>query len=105
IANCSGVPGDWVSDHLGGALIRGRGLRPTLRGLATLGRFVAYRDRPREAVPPEPAPARPAWGAPPGGAGDRPPYADADTSTGGADAAVRRDHGPARRARHTRSAL
>jgi len=59
IANCSGVPGDWVSDHLGGALVRGRGLRPTLRGLATLGRFVAYRDRPREAVPAEPAIARP----------------------------------------------
>ena len=59
IANCSGVPGDWVSDHLDGALVRGRGLRPTLRGLATLGRFVAYRDRPREAVPAEPAIARP----------------------------------------------
>jgi acyl-CoA synthetase (NDP forming) len=60
IANCSGVPGDWVIDHLGDALVRGRGLRPTLRGLATLGRFVAYRDRPREVVPAEPAIARPA---------------------------------------------
>jgi acyl-CoA synthetase (NDP forming) len=60
IANCSGVPGDWVTDHLGGTVVRGRGLRGTLRGLATLGRFVAYRDRPREIVATESAIARPA---------------------------------------------
>jgi acyl-CoA synthetase (NDP forming) len=60
IANCSGVPGDWIVDHLGGSLVRGRGLRPTLRGLATLGRFVAYRDRVREVVAAEPAISRPA---------------------------------------------
>jgi acyl-CoA synthetase (NDP forming) len=60
IANCSGVPGDWVVEHLGGVLVRGRGLRPTLRGLATLGEFVSYRDRPREVVRAEPAIARPA---------------------------------------------
>jgi acetate---CoA ligase (ADP-forming) len=59
IANCSGVPGDWITDHLGGTLVRGRGLRGTLRGLATLGQFVAYRDRPREVITPEPAIARP----------------------------------------------
>src|SRR4029077_16670689 len=59
IANCSGVPGDWVIDHLGGALVRARALLPPLRGLGTLGRFVAYRDRPRGVVPAEPAIARP----------------------------------------------
>jgi acyl-CoA synthetase (NDP forming) len=59
IANCSGVPGEWITDHLGGSLVRGRGLRGTLRGLATLGRFVAYRDRPCEVVAAEPAIGRP----------------------------------------------
>jgi acyl-CoA synthetase (NDP forming) len=59
IANCSGVPGEWITDHLGGSLVRGRGLRGTLRGLATLGRFVAYRDRPSELVAAEPAIGRP----------------------------------------------
>jgi len=43
IANCSGVPGDWIEGHLQGALVRGRGLRPSLRGLATMGAFVRHR--------------------------------------------------------------
>jgi acyl-CoA synthetase (NDP forming) len=51
LANCSGVPAGWIEPHLvDGAVVRGRGLRPSLRGLATLGRFVRYRaaleDRP-----------------------------------------------------------
>jgi succinyl-CoA synthetase beta subunit len=53
------VPGEWITDHLGGSLVRGRGLRGTLRGLATLGRFVAYRDRPYEVVAAEPTIGRP----------------------------------------------
>jgi acetate---CoA ligase (ADP-forming) len=59
IANCSGVPGDWIDSHLQGALVRGRGLRPSFRGLATLGAFVRHRDALREPVD-EPTPiARP----------------------------------------------
>jgi acetate---CoA ligase (ADP-forming) len=48
IANCSGVPGDWIKDHLRGALVRGRGLRPSLQGLATVGAFVRYRAARQE---------------------------------------------------------
>ena len=47
IANCSGVPGDWIEGHLRGALVRGRGLRPSLRGLATMGAFVRHRAAQR----------------------------------------------------------
>jgi acetate---CoA ligase (ADP-forming) len=54
IANCSGVPGDWIGPHLGGVLVRGRGLRPSLRGLAALGAFVRHRDAGRTR-PPAPA--------------------------------------------------
>jgi acetate---CoA ligase (ADP-forming) len=43
IANCSGVPGDWIEGYLNGTLVRGRGLRPSLRGLATMGAFVRHR--------------------------------------------------------------
>jgi acetate---CoA ligase (ADP-forming) len=43
IANCSGVPGDWIEGYLDGVLVRGRGLRPSLRGLATMGAFVRHR--------------------------------------------------------------
>ena len=43
IANCSGVPGDWIEGYLQGTLVRGRGLRPSLRGLATMGAFVRHR--------------------------------------------------------------
>jgi acyl-CoA synthetase (NDP forming) len=61
VANCSGVPGDWLDPYLrDGTLVRGRGLRPSLQGLATLGTFVRHRDTPREQVPtlaPLPAPA------------------------------------------------
>jgi acetate---CoA ligase (ADP-forming) len=51
IANCSGVPGEWITEHLRGALVRGRGLRPSLQGLATMGAFVRYRaDRQAPAI-------------------------------------------------------
>jgi acyl-CoA synthetase (NDP forming) len=59
IANCSGVPGDWIEGHLRGALVRGRGLRPSLRGLATMGAFVRHRAAGRAqaaAGPPIPRP-------------------------------------------------
>ena len=59
IANCSGVPGDWVEGYLRGALVRGRGLRPSLRGLATMGAFVRHRAArrvPATAGPPLPRP-------------------------------------------------
>jgi acetate---CoA ligase (ADP-forming) len=59
IANCSGVPGDWIKEHLRGALVRGRGLRPSLQGLATMGAFVRYRAArrtPAAAGPPVPRP-------------------------------------------------
>jgi acyl-CoA synthetase (NDP forming) len=59
IANCSGVPGDWIEGYLQGALVRGRGLRPSLRGLATMGAFVRHRAAqraPAVAGPPLPRP-------------------------------------------------
>jgi acetate---CoA ligase (ADP-forming) len=61
IANCSGVPGDWIEGYLrGGALVRGRGLRPSLRGLATMGAFVRHRAARRAAAVAGPPIARPA---------------------------------------------
>jgi acyl-CoA synthetase (NDP forming) len=61
VANCSGTPGDWIEPYLhDGVLVRGRGLRPSLRGLATLGAFFRHRNRPRDAAPasaPLPRPA------------------------------------------------
>ena len=60
IANCSGVPGDWIEGYLQGTLVRGRGLRPSLRGLATMGAFVRYRAArraPAVAGPPVDRPA------------------------------------------------
>ncbi|HTX27241.1 MAG TPA: acetate--CoA ligase family protein [Streptosporangiaceae bacterium] len=59
IANCSGVPGDWIKDHLRGALVRGRGLRPSLQGLATVGAFVRYRASRQEPAIAGPPLARP----------------------------------------------
>jgi acyl-CoA synthetase (NDP forming) len=59
IANCSGVPGDWIEGHLRGVLVRGRGLRPSLRGLATMGAFVRHRDAKRTRLAPPPRVARP----------------------------------------------
>jgi acyl-CoA synthetase (NDP forming) len=45
VANCSGVPGDWADDYTAdGTIALGRGLRPTLRGLQTLGAFTAYKQ-------------------------------------------------------------
>jgi acetate---CoA ligase (ADP-forming) len=42
VANCSGVPGAWAKDYTRDVLALGRGLRPTLRGLQTLGAFAGY---------------------------------------------------------------
>jgi acetate---CoA ligase (ADP-forming) len=67
IANCSGVPGDWIEGSLRGALVRGRGLRPSLQGLATMGAFVRHRGSqraPTVAGPPIPRPSgEPVWQA------------------------------------------
>ena len=60
IANCSGVPGDWIEGYLHGALVRGRGLRPSLRGLATMGAFVRHRAARRVPAVAGPPVARPA---------------------------------------------
>jgi acetate---CoA ligase (ADP-forming) len=43
LANCSGVPGGWAKEYTSDVLALGRGLRPTLRGLQTLGAFAGYR--------------------------------------------------------------
>jgi acyl-CoA synthetase (NDP forming) len=42
LVNCSGTPDAWVDAHRG-AVALGRGLRPTLRGLQTMGAFVRHR--------------------------------------------------------------
>ena len=60
IANCSGVPGDWIEGYLHGKLVRGRGLRPSLRGLATMGAFVRHRAARRAPAVAGPPVARPA---------------------------------------------
>jgi succinyl-CoA synthetase alpha subunit len=59
IANCSGLPANWVLDHVGDSLIRGRGLRASVRGLGSLGRFVRFRRRTSASGPlsVEPLPA------------------------------------------------
>ena len=52
VANCSGVPGSWAKEYLGdGVLALGRGLRPSLRGLQTLGAFASYRAALAAAAP------------------------------------------------------
>ncbi|HEX9529851.1 MAG TPA: acetate--CoA ligase family protein [Acidimicrobiales bacterium] len=60
VANCSGTPAPWVRELLGDSLVFGRGVRSSLRGLATLGAFVRYRDGRRQAPPSGPEIARPA---------------------------------------------
>jgi acyl-CoA synthetase (NDP forming) len=62
IANCSGALGAFVAGRLGqdGSVALGHGLRSTIRGLASLGSFVRYRDQiaPRaETVEATPRPA------------------------------------------------
>ena len=44
LANCSGVPGEWAMQGTGPGVAAGRGLRGTLRGLATLGHFHRLRS-------------------------------------------------------------
>ncbi|MEO3855877.1 acetate--CoA ligase family protein [Acrocarpospora sp. B8E8] len=62
VANCSGALGSFVTDRLpAGKVAAGRGLRPTLRGLQTLGAFVRHREKAflRPGNPPVPALPRP----------------------------------------------
>ncbi len=44
VANVSGLPPAWTNP-LGGEAAFGRGVRPSMRGLDTLGRFVRFRER------------------------------------------------------------
>jgi acetate---CoA ligase (ADP-forming) len=60
IANCSGVPAPWAKPLADDVLALGRGLRPSIRGLQTLGEFARYRaglGPAPEAAPPVPRPA------------------------------------------------
>nr|WP_246497244.1 acetate--CoA ligase family protein [Sphaerisporangium rubeum] len=62
VTNCSGAPGRFVLDRLpSGKVAAGRGLRPTLRGLQTLGAFVRHREEAarREDTPVPPSTRRP----------------------------------------------
>jgi acyl-CoA synthetase (NDP forming) len=63
VANCSGVPAPWARPLAGDVLALGRGLRPSIRGLQTLGTFASFRETlgtsgpaaeslPRPAAPP-----------------------------------------------------
>jgi acyl-CoA synthetase (NDP forming) len=59
VANLSGTPAPWVDQYLGDGIALGRGLRPTLRGLAAMAAFTRHRDRVRDsraAVVPIPRP-------------------------------------------------
>lgn len=62
LVNCSGAPGEWVKQMTDYSVALGRGLRPTIRGLATLGRFARFQERvsTRPAAAPVPALRRPA---------------------------------------------
>jgi acyl-CoA synthetase (NDP forming) len=50
LSNISGPPPDWVAEYESTALAFGNGVRPTLRGLDTIGKFVRYRERRRPPV-------------------------------------------------------
>jgi acyl-CoA synthetase (NDP forming) len=58
LVNCSGTPDEWADAHRGPAAL-GRGLRPTLRGLQTMGAFVRHRTSAPAAADEVPALARP----------------------------------------------
>jgi acyl-CoA synthetase (NDP forming) len=76
LANCSGVPGAWVKPLTGDAVALGRGLRPTIRGLRTLGAFARYRDALRAPLGPAPPLPRPDGTAVSQPAGDMLPFGD-----------------------------
>lgn len=62
LANSSGLPAAWTNQFASEALAFGRGVRPSMRGLETIGHFVRYRDRnwaSVEAPPPLDRPAVP----------------------------------------------
>jgi acetate---CoA ligase (ADP-forming) len=58
LVNCSGTPAEWTDAHRGPVAL-GRGLRPTLRGLQTMGAFVRHRANAPAAPEEVPALARP----------------------------------------------
>jgi acyl-CoA synthetase (NDP forming) len=51
ITNITGPPREWITGHLAPGLAQGWGMRSTLRGLATLGSFVRYRNELSEPEP------------------------------------------------------
>lgn len=62
--NTSGPPGNWVFEVSDGSVAFGKGVRPALRGLESLSRFVRYRSSPPtgrqfKSLPPRPKPT--AW--------------------------------------------
>jgi acetate---CoA ligase (ADP-forming) len=79
LANCSGVPGSWAKPLVGDIVALGRGLRPSIRGLQTLGAFVRYREALRAAPdygPRLPRPAPSSGFGTEGLAGEMLPFAD-----------------------------
>ncbi len=99
VANCSGVPGAWAYEVGGDAVAMGRGLRPTLRGLQSIGAFTRYRTdlEPVAAPVPRDRPARGRDGGDPGGhhAGLRRHHAF-DLGARHSDCALRDDRGRCR---------
>jgi acetate---CoA ligase (ADP-forming) len=74
LANCSGVPAPWAKPLAAGPVALGRGLRPTIRGLKTLGAFVQHRENLPAPLDPGVRLPRPA--APSGLIGDMLPFGD-----------------------------
>ncbi|MEU4244550.1 acetate--CoA ligase family protein [Actinoplanes sp. NPDC026619] len=58
MSNCSGTPAEWT-DQGRGAVALGRGVRPTVRGLQSMGAFVRHRERSSSAAPEATAVPRP----------------------------------------------
>ena len=76
LANCSGVPAAWVKPLADDAVALGRGLRPTVQGLRTLGAFARYRDALRAPLDPAPPLPRPAAAPVSQPGGDMLPFGD-----------------------------
>jgi acyl-CoA synthetase (NDP forming) len=64
ISNCSGAPGSWVPELLSDAVVASRGLRASVRGLGSLGRFVRFRQALAAGTTPAVAPVPRPDGAP-----------------------------------------
>jgi acyl-CoA synthetase (NDP forming) len=60
LADVSDVPPEWIRDLESDSLAYGRGVRPSMRGLQTIGAFIRYRERQRSEVDAPNPIARPA---------------------------------------------